>query len=172
MRGGVGEAAQQIDPGLGGELAGRRCRAHDVEERARNPAPGEMAHHVRRGGGDEWREPPGQSTEPQRCLEHGRGHPIGAAGGEDGAGAGRRAAGDHRELAADVLGAGLVVGLVGSTVAAALLLAAVVAGAGLVVVLAPLFVVVASRGLCRPTRPCSGSSGRRRPARRLLCWAR
>ena len=41
----------------------------------------------------------------------------------------------------------LVVGLVGSTVAAALLLAAVVAGAGLVAVLAPLFVVVASRGL-------------------------
>jgi DHA1 family bicyclomycin/chloramphenicol resistance-like MFS transporter len=41
----------------------------------------------------------------------------------------------------------LVVGLVGSTVAAALLLTVVVAGAGLVVVLAPLFVVVASRGL-------------------------
>ena len=41
----------------------------------------------------------------------------------------------------------LVVGLVGSTVAAALLLAAVVAGARPVVVLAPLFVVVASRGL-------------------------
>ena len=41
----------------------------------------------------------------------------------------------------------LVVGLVGSTVAAALLLAAVDAGAGLDVVLAPLFVVVASRGL-------------------------
>ena len=41
----------------------------------------------------------------------------------------------------------LVVGLVSSTVAAALLLVAVSAGAGLVAVLVPLFVVVASRGL-------------------------
>ena len=41
----------------------------------------------------------------------------------------------------------LVVGLVSSTVAAALLLVAVFAGAGLVAVLVPLFLVVASRGL-------------------------
>jgi MFS transporter, DHA1 family, multidrug resistance protein len=41
----------------------------------------------------------------------------------------------------------LVVGLLGSTVAAVLLLVTVAAGAGLVAVLVPLFVVVASRGL-------------------------
>jgi DHA1 family bicyclomycin/chloramphenicol resistance-like MFS transporter len=41
----------------------------------------------------------------------------------------------------------LVVGLVGSTVAAVLLLVAVGAGAGLVALLVPLFLVVASRGL-------------------------
>ncbi|MDT7576116.1 MAG: transporter, family, multidrug resistance protein [Pseudonocardiales bacterium] len=41
----------------------------------------------------------------------------------------------------------LVVGLVGSTVAAVVLLGAVLAGLGLVAVLLPLFVVVATRGL-------------------------
>lgn len=41
----------------------------------------------------------------------------------------------------------LLVGLVGSTVAAALLLGAVLSGLGLVAILVPLFVVVATRGL-------------------------